>query len=336
MAKNRVIPVTRPPLERITRIHRLIENSEYLNSKQLARELEVSFRTVKRDIMFMKERLNLPIQFDAARNGYYFSKPVPKFPQLPISERETFALFIASKAIEQYRGTPFHAMLHATFRKLSGQLDDSIRYSVGSLEQVLSFRPLAPAETEVKTFELLTQAVRERRAVKFMYRNRGQTKFKSRHVHPQHIACVDNQWCLFAWDCNRRGDRTFVLTRLKRLKITHERFTRSEKFDLNKVLSGSIGRFKGREDHEILLELDAWGADDVRGRQLHSSQILTEMPRGGLRVRLRLSSLEEIETLVLSMGTHATVIAPPDLRARVRRVAEEVVRRCDNFGISST
>ena len=47
-----------------------------------------------------------------------------------------------------------------------------------------------------------------------------------------------------------------------------------------------------------MIELDAWAADDVRGRQLHSSQVLTELPGGGLRVQLRLSSLEEIERLV--------------------------------------
>src|SRR5438876_520587 len=137
------------------RIHRLVENREYPNSRELARELEVSLRTVKRDIEFMRDRMNLPIEFDVRRNGFCFTKPVPNFPQVAMSERETFALFIASRAIEQYRGTPFHAMLQATFRKLSGQLDDSMRFSVGNLEQVLSFRPSAPAEAEVKTFELL-------------------------------------------------------------------------------------------------------------------------------------------------------------------------------------
>src|SRR5437868_12742422 len=108
----------------------------------------------------------MPIKFDVRRNGFFFTKPVPHFSQMPMSERETFALFIASKAIEQYRGTPFHAMLQATFRKLSGQLDDSIRFSIGNLEQVLSFRPAAPAEAEVKTFEMLTEAIQQRRAIR--------------------------------------------------------------------------------------------------------------------------------------------------------------------------
>ena len=61
----------------------------------------------------------------------------------------------------------------------------------------------------------------------------------------------------------------------------------------------------------MVVELDAWAADDVRGRRLHSSQELRELPRGMLRVRLRLDSLEEAEKWVLSLGTHATVIHAP-------------------------
>jgi predicted DNA-binding transcriptional regulator YafY len=330
MPKKRDEIFTRPPIERIMKIQRLVENREYPNSRQLSEDLKVSIRTVKRDIEFARDRMRWPIEFDVRRNGFFFTGPVPHVPQVQMSERETFALFIASKAIEQYRGTPFHAMLEATFRKLSWQLDDSMKFSVGNLEQVLSFRPTAPADAEVKTFELLTEAIQERRAVRFKYRNRGQTKFQARHVHPRHIACVDNQWCLFAWDCKRREDRTFVLTRLKQLKVTNERFTPSEKFDLNKVLAGSIGRFKGQEDHEIVIELDAWAADDVRGRQLHSSQVLIELPKGGLRVQLRLSSLEEIEKLVLSMGAHATVIGPSELVERVRAAARKIAERYEH------
>ena len=97
---------TRPPMERMMRIHRIIENKEYPNAKQLAKELEVSLRTVKRDLVFMRNRLKLPMEFDGKRNGHYFTEPVPNFPQVPMTEREMWHLFIASQAIEQYRGTP--------------------------------------------------------------------------------------------------------------------------------------------------------------------------------------------------------------------------------------
>ena len=98
----------------------------------------------------------------------------------------------------------------------------------------------------------------------------------------------------------------------------------AHKFDLNKHLAGSLGLYRGQEDYEIVLELDAWAADDVRGRRLHSSQELTELPKGMLRVRLRLNSLEEVERWVLSMGAHATVIRPDKLRERLQKAAAEV------------
>jgi proteasome accessory factor B len=309
------------------RIHQLIENREYPNCPKIAREFEMSVRTIKRDVDFMKSRLNLPIEFNVERNGYFFTKSVPHFPQMPMSEADTFALFIASKAIEQYRGTPLQQMLEATLRKLTGQLDQGVRFSVGGLEGVLSFRPFAPGDAELKTFASLTRAVSEQRAVKFMYRNRGQLGAQRRHVHPYHIACVGNQWCLFGFDVNRKAMRTFVLARLLKPAFTGRRFEVSKKFDLNEFLKGSLGLFKGEEDFEVVVELDAWAADDVRGRRLHWSQELTEMSRGMLQVRLRLDSLEEVERWVLGLGTHATVIRPERLRERLMRASGELWQR---------
>jgi hypothetical protein len=51
-----------PAIERMTRLHRLIENREYPNCHKIAKEFEMSVRTIKRDVDFMKTRLNLPIE----------------------------------------------------------------------------------------------------------------------------------------------------------------------------------------------------------------------------------------------------------------------------------
>jgi proteasome accessory factor B len=316
-----------PAIERMQRIHRLLENREYPNCSKMAAEFEMSVRTLKRDIDFMKTRLELPIEFDVQRNGYYYTSAVPQFPQVPMSEADIFTMFVANKAIEQYHGTPLQRMLETTFRKLTGQLDASLRFSLGGLDGVLSFRPFAPGDAELKDFDLLMRAVNEHRAVRFMYRNRGQVKEQRRHVHPCHIACVENQWCLFAFDVDRKAIRTFVLARLRNPALTGKRFTVSQKFDLNERLRGSLGVFQGSDDYEIVIELDAWAADDVRGRRLHSSQELKELPKGMLRVRLRLNSLEEVERWVGSFGVHANVVAPAALRERLGRVGKEWARR---------
>ncbi len=78
-------------------------------------------------------------------------------------------------------------MLEATFRKVTGELDQNVRFSLGSMDGSLSFRPFAPGDAELKDFNLLLRGVIERRAVKFMYRNRGQVKAQQRHAHPYHL-----------------------------------------------------------------------------------------------------------------------------------------------------
>jgi predicted DNA-binding transcriptional regulator YafY len=64
----------RPPWQRMMRIHELVQKGRYPNCTRLAEEFEVSTRTAKRDVDFMKCRLNLPIEYDVRRNGYYYTK----------------------------------------------------------------------------------------------------------------------------------------------------------------------------------------------------------------------------------------------------------------------
>src|SRR5882762_9778584 len=159
----------RPAMGRLEDIRALISEGKYPNSHTIARKLEWSVRTVKRDLALMQNRLNLPMEFDQAKNGWYFTKPVPFFPSLPLTEKETVGLFMAQKSIEQYKGTALAPVLEGAFRKMMAGLDDSVKYSLGDLEEVVSIRPLAPGEADVETFQSFTRAIREKRVGKCVY-----------------------------------------------------------------------------------------------------------------------------------------------------------------------
>lgn len=120
MRNKKRLGASRAAMERMHRIHQLLQHKEYPNCTKLAREFEVVTRTMKRDIEFMKDQMRLPIEFDSSRNGYCYTKPVDHFPELPMSEADVFALFVAGKAIEQYHGTPFQKLLESAFRRLTG------------------------------------------------------------------------------------------------------------------------------------------------------------------------------------------------------------------------
>ena len=77
----------------------------------------------------------------------------------------------------------------------------------------------------------------------------------------------------------------------------------------------------------MVIQFDASGADDVRGRTWHASQKLEDRPDGSLLVKMTLSKLEEVTRWVLSFGEHATVIEPVQLKERVKEAAELVTTK---------
>src|SRR5215472_10898945 len=112
----------RPQMARMEQIRALISSGTYPNSHTMAREIDCSVRTVKRDIALMQNRLNLPMEFDQRKNGWRFTKPVPFFPSIPLTEKETVGLFVAQKSIEQYKGTALEPVLRSAFRKMMAGL----------------------------------------------------------------------------------------------------------------------------------------------------------------------------------------------------------------------
>lgn len=287
----------------------------------------MALRTVKRDVEFMVERLQLPIVYDQRKYGFYYSKPVHRFPGLPVTEAEIFALLVAHKAIGQYQGTPFQKPLAMAFRKLTGQLDAKERYSLDNLAEALSFRPFAPEDTDLRWFQVITRGLQERRALGFRYKNLGAKNAQQRLVHPYHLACIENHWYLFAFDVERQAIRTFSLSRLAEPKLTPHRFVVPKDFDPDEYLRGSFSVYKGKDDYEVVIDFDAWATDLVRGRQWHASQEFTELPGGQSRIRMRLNSIEEIERWVLTWGIHATVVRPQALAQRLRKAGEEFLAR---------
>ncbi len=322
--------VGRNATERLLAIHQLISAKRYPNTVRLAREFDVSQKTIKRDVEWMRIHWDLPIEYDRERHGYSYSREVKQFPGVPtVTEAEMFALLVAHKAVEQYSGTPFHKPLQMAFRKLTGQLDDKERYTLHDTDEVLSFRPFAPEATDMQRFEIVARAIQQRRSLRFQYRKPGEKSAGERHVHPYHLTCNDNRWYLIGYDVDRDDIRTFALARMNGGAVLSETFQKPKDFSVAKYLRGSFTVMSGRSDFEVVVEFDAWATDQLRGRLWHSSQQVTELPGGESWMRMRLSGLDEVERWVLSWGTHATVIQPQMLVERVGTIARALAGRYD-------
>lgn len=321
-----VLRLTRPPLERMLRIHQAIQAGRHPNATTLAQELEVSTKSIHRDLEFMRDRLGLPVEYDCGQAGYAYTSEVSAFPTFQITEGEIVALIVAEKALQQYRGTSFEKPLLSAIRKMEQSLPETISLNFADVEQTISFRTRAEPILDLNIFDALARATTERRQLELTYRKPGQQRTEQRLVDPYHLANINGEWFLFAYDHLRKDIRTFVPARIKAVKPTGKTFARPQKFSLERRLRDSFGVQSGHGEFEVVLRFNESVADYIREKKWHDSQQLRELKGGGVELRLKLSSLGEIERWVLSWGGNATVMRPRELAASVKRAARRIAR----------
>src|SRR5690606_34007126 len=112
---------------------------------------------------FMRDRLQLPLEYNESRFGYHYTEAVENFPTMQISEGELFSLLVAEKALQQYRGTPFEGRLMGAFQKIARSLPESVSMHVSEWEESISFRTTAEPLVDVPVMDVLAKAVQERR-----------------------------------------------------------------------------------------------------------------------------------------------------------------------------
>src|SRR2546428_2766782 len=164
------------------RIHQAIQSGNYPNATTLALELEVCPKSIHRDVEFMRDRLGLPLEYDGRRYGYYYTQEVTSFPTVQISEGELFAMLVAEKALQQYRGTSFERPLMSAFGKLAAGLPDSVSIHLSDWEQTVSFRTSAQPVINLEIFDSLAKATAERQQLELAYRKPGQQKTEPRVI----------------------------------------------------------------------------------------------------------------------------------------------------------
>lgn len=311
---------TRRPIERIFRIHEAIQRGRHPNCRQLADQIEVTQKTIQRDITFMQNDLGLPLAYDRSRHGYYYERPVHEFPMMRYSVEDVVALFLARKAIEPLQGSPLEATLRDSFRRLSGALHGEISFRWSDLEEAFSVKDSGVVPGDVRLFEKLSRAVLECRELRFEYRKVDSDQWESRKLRPFHLADFDGGWYVIGHDPDRSARRTFALQRMRAVRVLRTRFLRPNDFNLTEHLGGSFGVWHRSEDkgkrHRIRLRFTGWAARMVSERRWHPSQETRWLGKNEekLEIILDLSGFEEISRWILSWGPQVEVLEPEELR----------------------
>jgi proteasome accessory factor B len=317
---------SRPPYARMLQIHDMVQRGNYPNATSLAGKLEVTTKTIHRDIGFMRDRFNLPIEYDASRNGYNYTASVDSFPMLQIDEGELFALLIAEKVLQQYRGTVFEKQLSTAFRKISESLPDTVSMRLSDWDDALDIRSTGKVEVDEKIFDLLFKSVAKGRQLEIIYTKPNATPEK-RIIDPYQIANINNDWYLYAYDHKQKDLRCFVPARMESAKITGQKFKRPDSFSLDQHLSGAFGPFSGNDSYDIRIQFTKTAAPFICEKQWHPTQKLKQMKNGGVEISLKLSHLTDIRRWILGWGGEAKVLAPEELLQSIENEARAILKK---------
>ena len=311
-------------------IDRALQDEKFPNCPKLARQLEVTTKTIQRDIDYMRDQLGLPIDYDQAQRGYYYTEKVAAFPNVNISESELMSLLVAGKSLAQHMGTPYEKEHRAAYEKLSAGLAGVMSVEPATMLSAVSFGSTGEAEIMPEVFEPLFRAVTNRNEVTFLYQKPGSSRGGARRLRPYHLAYRDGICYVIGFDLEKNALRQFALTRIMNVAVQKERFSIPPDFSPEAYFKGAFGAQGGDGDYEVAIDFDETAAFYIKERRWHSTQELRELPDGGVELRMRLSDLEAVERWVLGWGEHAMVRAPERLVRRVHTVVSIVAEKYNN------
>ncbi len=317
----------RAALTRISQIHQLIRvvrpgSSRRVTADSLAHELEVSIGTVKLDLEAMRGEFGAPIAWDFKLRSYCYTEPFELRPLLWLDAVEVLSLMVASRISAGWRAFPVGRALASALEKIAPMLGGAVSLHPNALDSVFSVPEDPATDAESRHFLLLRDAIEARHEVRIVYRKPATpTAPETRLVHPLRLVWVPDGCLLIAQDPARGGRRNFDLSRICDAQLSGAIFIWPPDFDAKKCLAGSLGRFIGEAEHQVRIAFAASFAPYVRERPWHASQTLIERAGGTVEATYRLNHLQDIEHRVLACAGQAEVLAPPELRQRIRTAA---------------
>lgn len=320
-------------LERTLRVIRLLElNPRGLTATRIEALLkeedgiDVHIKTVRRDLDVIATS-GFPVEKDA--EGRYLLAPVATVSKaLAFSYEELMALYLARGTFETNRGSAIFNHLRGFFDKLESALGPKAHKGLQELRRHVGIKPEPSwaAGVSQEVMDTVHGACAEGHLLKIEYRSISATSASSRVVGPEAIYFADAGAYLVAKDSDN-VHKLFALARIRSAERLDDQYV-SSGFDLSEFLKDGIGVLRVGEIQEVLVHVDEPIASYISERRWHESQVVTRISTG-IELKLKVRVNDELARWVLGLGPSAEVLAPPNLRERVRVLASEICNRID-------
>ncbi|MDF7822919.1 WYL domain-containing protein [Pontiellaceae bacterium B12227] len=308
-------------------IDRRIRAEEFPSVPELAADWEVDERTIKRDIEFMRDRLQAPIEYDRKRRGYFYSEPTWGLPAISMREGELVAVLLARRALEQYEGLPLGEMLSHFYSQLLKTAGQQVGVSAATIFDRFSFVPPPSLPVDAGIWDTLVQCLLNSHSVEIEYLSASATQQRTYQMDPLHVANIEGEWYLFAHSHYKGDVMQLAICRIRKAEDSGKTFQCSETWgseELKQLLFGRYASMQG-ESEEIRISVDSAYASQIHLKQWHAQQKVTEQPDGSIEISFPVSSggskqpYANVIGWVLGMGSHAKVIAPAKLKRLVKK-----------------
>jgi predicted DNA-binding transcriptional regulator YafY len=312
--------------------HRLEAAPEGMRIDDLAREMGVTSRSIRRDLKALEdaEQALETVTVDGERRVRLARTGKTSEP-IRMTRFQRYSLAAVRRVFDVLVGTPIYDDLTALFGKLTPPGGEREGAALGNRFLYIPEAPKNYRRFKDQIYEIYDGVLRSL-TLSFTY-DGGSTP-GSRKLEPYALVLYRNGLYVVGIDVAKRATRTFAVERMRRVKaLPQAPFERDPTFDVSKVFDGSFGLIGGGEKQRIVVEFDAKVATFIEERQWHPTQRNTRLERGGVRTELHVAITEELVAWVLRWGASARVIEPAELRERVR---SELARGAAQYETATT
>ncbi len=315
--------------ERFYRIEQLLRTRKVVTARDFRDALEVSRATFKRDMEYLRSRLDVPIVWDREAGGYRLEarEGRTELPGLWFSDAEAHALL----TLEHLLGSLGSGVLEAQLKPLASRLQKLLGSRGHAAEQVrrrVRILHQARRETGARQFDAVAAAVLQRRRMHITHYNRATDARTQREVSPLRLVHYRDNWYLDAWCHLREGLRSFAVDAIESARTLEAVAIEVPDAELDTVLASGYGIFGGAHVQWARLRFSPERARWVAREQWHPDQRGEALPDGGWVLELPYSDPRELVMDVLRHGAEVEVLAPASLRAAV---ASELARAAARY-----
>ena len=302
--------ITRPMLDRIIEIHRKIFSGCFPNTSQLAYDLEVTPSTISRDIEYLRERFFAPIEYSAQHRGYYY-KTAFELPVNNIAIKDLQTLTFAKMLLSQYKGMPIYKDICSVIDLLNLNKSPSSDFTI---MKRIALPPTPIGFVNEENWLKICSALQNNFILEFDYNGRWNTTTTHRRVHPYQLLLNDGTYFVFGFSEERDDERSFNISRMRNITVTHETFELPEDYEFeSRCGGGKFGAFESADaaHYKIRFYNDAiWYVKDYIWAE---DQKIVDIDENTIEITFSSTQYMKILEWILQQGCNAKPLEPKEL-----------------------